>query len=66
MKVLSPLEIVDVLPTSGRVFIHGAAATPHRLLELLLANAARCHELELMHLHTMGVTDESSEPARDC
>lgn len=54
MKVLSPLEIVDVLPTSGRVFIHGAAATPHRLLELLLANAARCHELELMHLHTMG------------
>ena len=54
MKILPPRGIADVLPSSGRVFIHGAAATPHRLLEILLANAARCHELELMHLHTMG------------
>lgn len=54
MKICSPADLPAILPTQGRVFVHGAAATPLSLLAALMANAARCSELELMHLHTMG------------
>ena len=54
MKLISEAQLADVLPVRGRVFIHGAAATPQVLIDALVANAAQCEALELMHLHTMG------------
>jgi acyl-CoA hydrolase len=41
--------------TSGqRVFVHGGAATPLRLLDGLVERAAELVDVELIHLHTVG------------
>ncbi|MFZ9594645.1 MAG: acetyl-CoA hydrolase/transferase family protein [Bdellovibrionia bacterium] len=40
--------------SGDRVFIHGGAATPLALIDHLLAQADRLHDVELVHLHTMG------------
>lgn len=45
---------IKILPTSGRVFIQGAAATPSVLIEELVRQCHRFNNLEIMHLHTMG------------
>ncbi len=47
-------DVIAQLPRSGRVFVHGAAATPRVLLEALVAQAGRFDGLELLHLHTHG------------
>ncbi len=41
--------------TSGmRVFVHGGAATPQRLVDGVVAQAVRLRNVELIHLHTEG------------
>ncbi len=47
-------EAIRKIPTTGRVFIQGAAATPSRLINELVRQANCFSNLELMHLHTMG------------
>lgn len=47
-------SLIELLPRSGTVFIHGASATPTPLLEALVQNADRFEGLELLHLHTAG------------
>lgn len=47
-------EAIQKIPTTGRVFIQGAAATPTRLISELIRQSDRFNSLELMHLHTMG------------
>lgn len=47
-------DAIARLPVHGRVFVHGAAATPTVLLRELVAQAARFDELELIHIHTHG------------
>lgn len=47
-------EAIQKIPSTGRVFIQGAAATPNRLIDELVRQADRFSDLELMHLHTMG------------
>ena len=37
-----------------RIFVHGGAATPQRLLDGLVEHAARLRDVELIHLHTEG------------
>lgn len=37
-----------------RVFIHGAASTPHRLIDGLVEHAERLRDVEIIHLHTDG------------
>ena len=37
-----------------RVFVHGGVATPHGLLDALVAQADRLRDVELIHLHTTG------------
>ncbi len=54
MKTITANQLAGVLPRRGRVFVHGAAATPQVLIDALLATASRCEDLELMHLHTLG------------
>jgi acyl-CoA hydrolase len=51
----SAADAIDALPRQGRIFVHGAAATPHRLLQALVDRTPEPAErLELMHLHTDG------------
>lgn len=51
---LSVEQAISKIPSTGKVFIQGAAATPRVLLEELVRQAPRFQNLELMHLHTMG------------
>ncbi len=48
------LDYSHFLSSNQRVFIHGAAATPSRLIGQLLSQAAQFRNVEIMHLHTFG------------
>ncbi|MCW8908801.1 MAG: 4-hydroxybutyrate CoA-transferase [Sedimenticola sp.] len=45
---------MSVIESGQRLFIHGAASTPLRLIEGLVAHADRLGNVEVMHLHTFG------------
>ena len=45
---------VALIESGQRVFVQGAAATPLRLLDALVARAAELRDVELIHLHTTG------------
>jgi 4-hydroxybutyrate CoA-transferase len=47
-------DIIQTVQSGHRIFVHGGAATPNRLLEELVNQASRLENIELMHLHTMG------------
>jgi 4-hydroxybutyrate CoA-transferase len=49
-----PASIMSPIQSGQRIFIHGGAATPLKLIELLVAEAPRLENVELIHLHTMG------------
>lgn len=47
-------EAVRVVRSGHRVFVHGVAATPHVLLDALVARADELEDVEMTHLHTEG------------
>ncbi len=47
-------EALQKIQSHQTVFIHGAAATPHRLIEGLLERSKDLENVELIHLHTAG------------
>jgi 4-hydroxybutyrate CoA-transferase len=47
-------EVVELVTSGQRVFVHGAAATPNRLLDALVERADGLTDVELIHLHTIG------------
>lgn len=49
-----PRSALAAVASRQRVFVQGAAATPTALLDALVAEAPRLHDVELMHLHTDG------------
>src|SRR5690606_31030162 len=49
----SPADAVAALRSGMRVFVHGAAATPHPLLTAL-CERTDLHDITLYHLHTDG------------
>lgn len=55
MKTLNTSqEALERVQSGHRVFIHGGAATPFRLIEGLMSHQERLKNVELIHLHTMG------------
>ena len=52
-RAVSPAEAVSAIPSGGRVFVHGAAATPTPLLSAL-AERRDIEGVTLYHLHTSG------------
>lgn len=50
----SSADAVACVQPRQRIFVHGGAATPQRLLDGLLEHAPRLHDVELIHLHTLG------------
>lgn len=54
-KKNSVSEIIAFVKSDDRVFIHGGAATPLKLVQGLIEQADRLRNVELMHLHTMGL-----------
>lgn len=51
---VSAEEAVRVVRSGDRVFVHGVAATPHALLDALVARAPELADVEMTHLHTEG------------
>ncbi len=47
-------KLFEKIESGHRIFIHGGAATPSRLISGLLEEAPRLKNVELIHLHTMG------------
>ncbi len=47
-------SIFAEVKSGQRIFVHGGAATPLKLLEGLVQQADRLENVELIHLHTMG------------
>ena len=53
-KQNSAADIISHIQPGHRVFIHGGSATPITLINALVEQADRLHDVELIHLHTMG------------
>jgi acyl-CoA hydrolase len=54
MKFVSAEQAVSFIKSNQRVFIHGGAATPQRLVNALTARHSELQNVELTHLHTEG------------
>ena len=57
MKICStPLEAVQPIQSGARIYFHGQAATPLRLIDALLEHATskKLKDIEILHLHTIG------------
>ena len=55
MKICTkPEELVSYIQSNQRVFVHGASATPEKIIEALVADAARLRNVEMIHIHTHG------------
>lgn len=50
----SPEDAVAVIQSGQRVFVHGSCATPHVLIDALVARAADLRDVRITHLHTSG------------
>lgn len=53
-KMSSAEKAIEVIQAGQRIFVHGAAATPHALLTVLFLQAERLTNIELIHLHLEG------------
>lgn len=60
----SAIEAVSKIQSGQRVFVHGAAATPNRLIDGLIARAGELRDVELIHLHTIGPAAYAREQHR--
>jgi len=54
---LSAEEAVSLVQSHERIFFHGAAATPHRLIKALVQRHKELRNVEIVHLHTEGDGD---------
>ncbi len=53
-KAVSADEAVRLVRSGDRVFLHGMAAYPQRLVDALVARAPELRDVEIVHLHTEG------------
>lgn len=66
MEYLQTAEEVVALVESGqRVFVHGSAATPTRLLQALLSRAGELSKVELVAISTLGEIDWARPAVRE-
>jgi acyl-CoA hydrolase len=54
MRVVTAAEAVAGIGSRQHVFLHGGAATPHLLLDALVARAAELEAVSIVHLHCEG------------
>lgn len=54
MKYIDAAQAVTLVKSGNRVFIHGGAATPERLVNALVQRHAELKDVEITHLHTEG------------
>ncbi len=54
VKVTDIKTALSAVSSGQRLFVHAGAATPNTLLAELVRQRERLHDVELIHLHTMG------------
>jgi acetyl-CoA hydrolase len=54
MPVVTAAEAVACVKSGDRVYLQAGAATPHLLVDALVARAPELSEVEIVHLHTEG------------
>ncbi len=54
MRFVTAAEAASTIHSGDRVYLHGGAATPHHLVDALVARAAHLREVEIVHMHTEG------------
>lgn len=54
MNFITAAEALNIVKSGHRVFIHGGAATPERLVNALADRHAELKDVEITHLHTEG------------
>ncbi len=64
-KHTSAESALAALSSHQRVFIHGASATPHALIDGLIEHAGRLRDVEIIHLHTDGDAPYARPEYRD-
>jgi 4-hydroxybutyrate CoA-transferase len=52
MQFVSPEEAVAGIESGHRIYLHGGAATPTRLVDALMQRATELRDVEVVHLHT--------------
>lgn len=64
-KYISAEEAVQLVQNGDRVFIHGSAATPLKLVSSLLARAGQIKDVELVAISTFGDIDWDKPEVKD-
>jgi 4-hydroxybutyrate CoA-transferase len=54
IRFQTPEEALRLIQNNERVFIHGGAATPHKLVNALTQRHAELRNIEIVHIHTEG------------
>ena len=54
MRIVSAAEAVAGIRSGQSIYIHGASATPHTLLDALVARAPQLEDVRIVHLHIEG------------
>ncbi|QYK56564.1 MAG: hypothetical protein KF733_03570 [Fimbriimonadaceae bacterium] len=62
---VSAREAVSCVQSGDRVYMHGMAATPHRLIDALVERAPELRDVEIIHLHTEGGAPYSAPELRE-
>lgn len=64
-KYISAEDAVKIVQSGNRVFIHGSAATPLKLLHSLMDRGGEITNVELVAISTFGVIDWNRKEVRD-
>lgn len=66
MKIHSNVDdALSFIKSGQKIFVHGAAATPHSLIKGLVDVLPQFKDLEIMHLHTHGNAEYAQEKYKD-
>lgn len=65
MRIVSAEDALSVVKSGNRVFIQGAAATPHTLIKALVDRHEELRKVEIIHLHTEGEALYAQEQYQD-
>jgi acyl-CoA hydrolase len=64
-KYVSAAFAASLIKSGDRVYIHGMAATPHVLIEAMVARAHELRNVEIIHMHTEGEAPYNREEYAD-
>ncbi len=63
MKIVDQKNVLNQIESKQTIFIHGGAATPKTLIQLLMLEADRLNDMEIIHMHTEGDAPYAQHPA---